>query len=692
MHEQIQTFNLLLAPESWMQRIRLIFDATFDSPHTKMNVSLTNCVSAEGTNALAPSIPPPLWDQLNTTTAPMPVLQGHDAITTTYEGTEWMVVTGGFNQGSDEDSFHVWLLNLTHADIFGEEQWFTMDDANANSTSSGACAVIEYSATDDPWKRADLWEKSVQCAPSPRKGHLSAIVNDDLYVFQGSSKEDEDYHVYRIPLKGVVTNAWSAWRRILPRATLNSSSTDGAPLKGGLWYRDQELPRLVVVAGHPHENPFWHCCEQPITKISNQVWAYDFTEDTWELWYQIEREDFNQGDYSAIVVGQYLFVVGSEDGQGNPLVWLNLESKEISSIWQVEGCIAPNQTLVTYNDAESHQTVLVGFGPHISEDLEYKFHSCRPANLGFASIMHLEDGSIEAAPIELGDMSSKIPHDRSGHSAVLSSAGKMYVFGGSSLLVDREATWRIDIGGSNCALPITGNTDFFPDGGAGWYSDDEYNDDANNSGGGFILLLFVLVQCGLCFVGNPRSMRRRSNQDATSLRGLTPEQLQVLPQRVLCASDEHLDENVVCSICLLNFCEGEMVRDLPCKHTFHQLCVDDWLAAETTCPLCRAPCRYVVEALESEQIPSTLTRVVQMLLRVQRERLDQNESLEITSHYSMELEENVSVVSMTSDSNTMSQQQSSSAASGERRESRRQRRFRGDAAEPLTATQHTETV
>lgn len=42
-----------------------------------------------------------------------------------------------------------------------------------------------------------------------------------------------------------------------------------------------------------------------------------------------------------------------------------------------------------------------------------------------------------------------------------------------------------------------------------------------------------------------------------------------------------------CSICLEEFEEGSMVRELPCGHLFHSGCVDKWLSLNPTCPLCR---------------------------------------------------------------------------------------------------------
>ena len=42
-----------------------------------------------------------------------------------------------------------------------------------------------------------------------------------------------------------------------------------------------------------------------------------------------------------------------------------------------------------------------------------------------------------------------------------------------------------------------------------------------------------------------------------------------------------------CPICLSNFEPDDDVRLLPCSHHFHQECVDEWLAVNSTCPSCR---------------------------------------------------------------------------------------------------------
>eukprot|EP00922_Rhytidocystis_sp_ex-Travisia-forbesii_P034645 GHVS01051467.1.p1 GENE.GHVS01051467.1~~GHVS01051467.1.p1 ORF type:complete len:705 (+),score=192.78 GHVS01051467.1:273-2387(+) len=41
-----------------------------------------------------------------------------------------------------------------------------------------------------------------------------------------------------------------------------------------------------------------------------------------------------------------------------------------------------------------------------------------------------------------------------------------------------------------------------------------------------------------------------------------------------------------CSICLHDFCPGDELRLLRCRHSFHQTCIDRWLLLNCCCPLC----------------------------------------------------------------------------------------------------------
>ncbi|MCO5593690.1 hypothetical protein L7F22_047707 [Adiantum nelumboides] len=43
-----------------------------------------------------------------------------------------------------------------------------------------------------------------------------------------------------------------------------------------------------------------------------------------------------------------------------------------------------------------------------------------------------------------------------------------------------------------------------------------------------------------------------------------------------------------CAVCLSEFREGEGLRAIPvCGHCFHVACIDMWLFAHSTCPICR---------------------------------------------------------------------------------------------------------
>ncbi|KAL5729963.1 RING-type E3 ubiquitin transferase [Ranunculus cassubicifolius] len=58
-----------------------------------------------------------------------------------------------------------------------------------------------------------------------------------------------------------------------------------------------------------------------------------------------------------------------------------------------------------------------------------------------------------------------------------------------------------------------------------------------------------------------------------------------------------------CSVCLSNLEEGEMARLLPnCKHTFHSQCIDTWLRAHSTCPICRTEAKPILVRPESIEV------------------------------------------------------------------------------------------
>ena len=43
-----------------------------------------------------------------------------------------------------------------------------------------------------------------------------------------------------------------------------------------------------------------------------------------------------------------------------------------------------------------------------------------------------------------------------------------------------------------------------------------------------------------------------------------------------------------CCICIQDVEKGEQITVMPCSHTFHSSCVDEWLVQKASCPICKA--------------------------------------------------------------------------------------------------------
>jgi len=97
-----------------------------------------------------------------------------------------------------------------------------------------------------------------------------------------------------------------------------------------------------------------------------------------------------------------------------------------------------------------------------------------------------------------------------------------------------------------------------------------------------LVVLFCCCSCFLLllrFIINPdpnrRAPRGASQVMINSLTSLKFE------------TDSMLPENAMCAICLCEYEVGEEVRYLPCKHHFHQQCIDKWLRGNKSCPFCK---------------------------------------------------------------------------------------------------------
>ncbi|XP_068856498.1 LOW QUALITY PROTEIN: E3 ubiquitin-protein ligase RNF38-like [Aphelocoma coerulescens] len=70
-------------------------------------------------------------------------------------------------------------------------------------------------------------------------------------------------------------------------------------------------------------------------------------------------------------------------------------------------------------------------------------------------------------------------------------------------------------------------------------------------------------------------------------RGLTKTDIEQLPSYRFNPSN-HQSEQTLCVVCMCDFEARQLLRVLPCNHEFHAKCVDKWLKANRTCPICRA--------------------------------------------------------------------------------------------------------
>ncbi|CAN6328975.1 unnamed protein product [Urochloa humidicola] len=93
-------------------------------------------------------------------------------------------------------------------------------------------------------------------------------------------------------------------------------------------------------------------------------------------------------------------------------------------------------------------------------------------------------------------------------------------------------------------------------------------------------------------VGRPVNVNGAGVNGGAGAGGLSQEDVEAIPafeyRRKAGAPAEQ------CAVCINVVRDGEMVRRLPgCAHAFHAPCVDGWLRAHATCPMCRADVKVV---------------------------------------------------------------------------------------------------
>lgn len=114
-------------------------------------------------------------------------------------------------------------------------------------------------------------------------------------------------------------------------------------------------------------------------------------------------------------------------------------------------------------------------------------------------------------------------------------------------------------------------------------------------------ILTFLLYLAIWYACSRRSRRQRGGAGAVDLeagaaaaaaaaeRGMSDAAIAALPTFAY-EQAQAPDAAVDCAVCLGQLEAGAKVRRLPkCAHLFHAECVDAWLRAHCTCPMCRAP-------------------------------------------------------------------------------------------------------
>ncbi|WVZ65683.1 hypothetical protein U9M48_015006 [Paspalum notatum var. saurae] len=74
----------------------------------------------------------------------------------------------------------------------------------------------------------------------------------------------------------------------------------------------------------------------------------------------------------------------------------------------------------------------------------------------------------------------------------------------------------------------------------------------------------------------------------TESRGLSADTLASLPSVTYKTQDVQDGNTEQCVICRVEFEEGESLIALPCKHSYHPECINQWLQINKVCPMCSA--------------------------------------------------------------------------------------------------------
>ncbi|CAO2186166.1 unnamed protein product [Urochloa humidicola] len=142
---------------------------------------------------------------------------------------------------------------------------------------------------------------------------------------------------------------------------------------------------------------------------------------------------------------------------------------------------------------------------------------------------------------------------------------------------------------------------------------------------GILTFLLYLALWYLCSSRRRRNRQHRlatmsaaaaADADIAGEHGMSADAIAALPTFVFApggggGDGEPAATEMDCPVCLGQVEAGEKVRRLPkCGHSFHAECVDAWLRAHSTCPMCRAAVGTAAAAAAAKQQQAAVDNTV----------------------------------------------------------------------------------
>ncbi|KFO28630.1 RING finger protein 148 isoform X1 [Fukomys damarensis] len=107
----------------------------------------------------------------------------------------------------------------------------------------------------------------------------------------------------------------------------------------------------------------------------------------------------------------------------------------------------------------------------------------------------------------------------------------------------------------------------------------------------YVMFLFTFLSAAVAYIlycACRSGMHNSSTRRGRRVKADVKKAIGQLQLRVLKEEDKELDpDEDNCVVCLDTYKPQDVIRILTCKHFFHKTCIDPWLLAHRTCPMCK---------------------------------------------------------------------------------------------------------